>query len=391
MVKNLICYFNWISSPSAVAFLVMGSIVLASGCDSRDSNEMSMTPLNKNDDGQSAQFSDLDVVKTSRMSGSSDVLLASKANKSSKDTNAGGKLVFQDNFEYVVRRDDKKASDIFTRKGGWRWAKTQQDYGSGKGFLYTVDRIPGYAGSFPGRNSTRVLVMEARPATLGNQTDFYLQYGDTDFPADTVPGNVWFQFWIYPNYYDDPADKQDQLSQFGLRNKFIYPCNSGYGCTTGKWIVYISNNSKSPRHQDTANGNLFPYLGSSRVGTISNDNERQAWARSKLGQDNTAINISANRWTLVKIHIDTSTVNGAFEMWLKPMKGEWKKVAEWIDGVTPNFQWRIPANQVGGHRVFRMPTTIPGGARDPLYDFWVYLDDFSMATSEDALPNYTSK
>lgn len=67
---------------------------------------------------------------------------------------------------------------------------------------------------------------------------------------------------------------------------------------------------------------------------------------------------------------------------MKPLGGRWMKVAEWIDGQTPNFSWIIPTQNVGGHRVFRMPTTIEGA------DSWIYMDDFAMATTEDSLPVY---
>jgi hypothetical protein len=67
---------------------------------------------------------------------------------------------------------------------------------------------------------------------------------------------------------------------------------------------------------------------------------------------------------------------------MKPLNGSWVKVAEWIDGVTSDFAWTIPQSDVGGHHVFRMPTTIDD------FDSWIYLDDFAMATSEDDLPVY---
>ena len=42
---------------------------------------------------------------------------------------------------------------------------------------------------------------------------------------------------------------------------------------------------------------------------------------------------------------------------------------------------------VGGHRAFRMPTTM-GCASGSGYDSWYYMDDFAMAISEAALPQY---
>ena len=79
-----------------------------------------------------------------------------------------------------------------------------------------------------------------------------------------------------------------------------------------------------------------------------------------------------------------------WEVWLKSLGRKWVKVVEWIDGVTPDFSWQIPADKVGGHRVSRMPTTMGSmgeRARDNR-DCWIYMDDFAMAASEKALPDY---
>jgi hypothetical protein len=96
------------------------------------------------------------------------------------------------------------------------------------------------------------------------------------------------------------------------------------------------------------------------------------------------------RWVLVKLHIDTSGPQGVFEAWLKPLGGTEVKVAEHVGGVTPGFQW--PVSDHSGHRVLRMPTTI--GSQNVVdlypqsYDVTFYMDDFTMATSEDDLPRY---
>ena len=88
-----------------------------------------------------------------------------------------GKLIFHDGFEYDVPRNDRNARPAFITEGNWSGVKSENATGKGLGYLYTTHRIPGYAGPFPGRNSRRVLAIEARSKTLNNQTDFYLQYG----------------------------------------------------------------------------------------------------------------------------------------------------------------------------------------------------------------------
>ncbi|MCK5603614.1 hypothetical protein KAR91_17140 [Candidatus Pacearchaeota archaeon] len=298
--------------------------------------------------------------------------------------------LFSDHFDYVVGRDQPEAEFVFI-ENGWRWAKTQQSFGHGRGYLYTVDTIPGYTGTFPGINSTRVLAMEALPeggTPVGQgQTDFYLQFGDTDFPENTIPGNVWFQFWVYVNNYTDPTGANSQESGFSWKNKFLYPCNGSYGCQTGKWLVEMGSHSNSPLKTTTTDG-FYTYLGDNYIGTIQT-NDPQEWWRSRPGTTDPNGHVKSNQWTLVKIHLDTSTTVGTFEMWLTPRGGPTSKVAEWIGG-TNGFTWNIPADQVGGHRVLRMPTTFPGGVggADLLINSWIYMDDFYMSESETDLPTY---
>ncbi|MFN3484952.1 MAG: hypothetical protein ACK44W_05655, partial [Planctomycetota bacterium] len=71
--------------------------------------------------------------------------------------------VFFDDFEYEVKRDEINPRPAFITPGKWHAVKA---INTGReragGYIYTVDRIPGYTGAFPGRNSRRVLVLEAR-------------------------------------------------------------------------------------------------------------------------------------------------------------------------------------------------------------------------------------
>jgi hypothetical protein len=88
----------------------------------------------------------------------------------------------------------------------------------------------------------------------------------------------------------------------------------------------------------------------------------------------------------VKIHYDTTGPDGAFEVWLRALGGEWVEVCDWVAGVTPDFVWTLSPEEAGGHRAFRMPTTL--GGNQERHDVWLYMDDFAMAASEDALPTY---
>lgn len=300
-------------------------------------------------------------------------------------------LLFFDDFEYTVGRNDVAAASLFQQYGRWNGAKTEQSNQPGaNGYLYTAASIPGYSGALPGGASTRVLVMEARPASQLFQTDFYLQYGNGESSAynNAVPGNVWFQFWIYINH------SGTQLSFFD-EGKFIYACNTSYPCHSHKWMLSLGTQSTEPLWMSLgtpSTGSVFLNNGVNttydNISVVTNTNAEPGneW---KLGQYNTGERITSNRWTLVKIHLDTSTQSGRYEAWMRPFGGSWTKVVEWIDGVTPGFTWRVNASHVGGHRTFRMPSTI-GRANGTSYDAWIYMDDFAMARSEGGLPTYSN-
>ena len=289
-----------------------------------------------------------------------------------------------DLFEYDVSRAyDPNGRKTFLQNG-WSHVKAENISRGHNGFLYTVSEIPGYSGKFPGKNSTRVLAIEARPGSMGSQTDFYLQYGDeSGSEEDIVPGDVWFQFWIFPNRYDDPTDQNDQLSKFSSRFKFIYPSKSGYPSVAGQinWLFCLGFTTAEPFWANENNTELFV----TQIGPTGTDIDYKLapdWNEFKLGQTDTTENLPPNRWSLVKIHYDTSTASGTYEAWIRPLDGNWVKVSEWIDGHTPHFSWKIEANDIGGHSVFRIPTTMDD------FDSWIYLDDFAMAASESALPEY---
>jgi hypothetical protein len=240
----------------------------------------------------------------------------------------------------------------------------------------------GYSGPMPGGGS-RVLKMEVTPGET--QTDFYLQLAGA---AETIPGNVWFQFWIYSNHYGS------EMGGVVSRNKFIYPSNNGYPSNTDKWLFVISSASgvpfeTTPYGSSTA-GQFAPITRDNTVGTVNYSAANDPSNASKLGPNLVPVSqgfVPANRWTQVKVHYDTSVANrGVFEVWLRPHGGSWIKTTEWIGGVTPNFTWTgFPA---GGHSAMRMPTTFPANAGSVnTAGAYYYMDDFAMATSEDSLPD----
>lgn len=280
-------------------------------------------------------------------------------------------LKFRDTFDYVINRDDLNARDTFIQNG-WYWAKLQQTNPGANGHIYTVDSIPGFTGSFPAGN--RALCIEGRPELYGFQTDFYLQYGNE---PEAIPGNAWIQFWIYLQ------DFGDQPSRLGSRNKFLYPCNGDYPCHNLNWVFQIGNDSLLPE-QVTVPDNAGAFLQTwvmensdiSHVGV-------QSWDAQHLGQS-TNERIVPNRWTQVRLHIDTSTPSASYEAWLRPQGGNWVKVAEFIDGQN-GVTWRIHDGFVGGSSTMRIPTTWPGGTNDTPHDIWLYLQDFRISDNEGSL------
>ncbi len=296
-------------------------------------------------------------------------------------------VIFYDDFDYAVSRN---SADLATERAkfianGWSGAKAVNLTGSHAGYLYTVNRIPGYSGGFPGRNSTRVLAFEAKPDTFGSQTDFYLQYG---FNGQTIPADVWFQFWMYINNYDDPTDQEDQMSRFGRKGKILYPTKSGYPSNNGLWMLGCCATNYGPLFDDVGDAATSMYMHLADLQYLQfNDGNTSSY---KVGQTDLSERFTPNHWMLVKTHIDTSTTSGKFEQWIKPMNGNWTKTADWEDGVSADFSWQIPASEVGGHVAVRLGTTFNTCREDLTQqcNFWLYFDDFSMANSEDTLPVY---
>ena len=303
-----------------------------------------------------------------------------------------------DPFEYVVERDKPGASAAFAKNGPWSGAKTYQDGRTGaRGYVYTADTIPGYTAPFPGKSSKRVLCMEALPEKLRGQTDFYLQYGSPKGPPGQVPANVWFQFWIYINR------SGRQVSDI-LQGKFIYPSRDGVYPATNRnaqrgncyhWLFTLGGWSKEPFAVKGTNGQGFfanrPPNADFKAASEYPTNRDKLGCNLGKAADFT---LSPNRWYLVKVHVDTSGKSplvpagqGVYEVWLRQKDQPWRKTTEWLGGKTLNFTWPLLRQASDGSKTFRMPTTVGGVTRN-WANYWIYLDDFAMATREADLPVY---
>lgn len=318
---------------------------------------------------------------------------------STVDPGNPGRPILFDDFNYVVGRTDSAASKraAFMAKG-WAGYKDEVSNPNGAaGYLYTTTSIPGYSGRMPGvSGSGRVLAMEGLPTSLGvphnnlNQTDFYLSYGreGTVGQYNNVPGNVWFQFWVFIN------NTGSQTSNWSSRNKWIYPSDDGHASGSGAenaWLLSIRPNSQEGPVQTGPRAYIVNKIEAGSGGTTTSD--------SPLGGGYIGANLApsayteSGRWELYKVHIDHASVNGRYEIWKRTLGTQtWQKTTEWISGVTPGFTWITQPALRGGHNMFKIPTTwgtADFGDLSTNYDAWVYLADFAMAAREADLPTYS--
>lgn len=275
--------------------------------------------------------------------------------------------VLYDNFEYEVRRSDKNGEVAF-KAHGWTDVKANNSYYErGGGFLFTeLNPIL----------ESRVLVMESRPSTTNvppgwkfGQTDYYLKFGEDKAPLATIPSNVWIQFWTYAT----------PESRFARRDKTIYPCRGPYPCQRGQMGWLFMWGSAGFETASAPDGGRFLALQGEHA-DFRGASEYPTNAQ-KLFQNMSPTPLLAGRWYQVKLHMDMSGEQGIYEAWLRERGASWKKVAEWIGGVTPKFVWPIPVAERVGFRQLAIPTTVNGPD-----DSTTYMDDFALAGSEEALP-----
>lgn len=274
--------------------------------------------------------------------------------------------LFFDDFEYSVSRTGTGALSAFTQNE-WSHAKAINTGENGAcGYLYTqADAV----------RSSRVLVIEARPQSCVppgwsyGQTDLYLTLGRQGGPV-FVPPNAWFQFWTYAT-----TD-----SQFSTRDKTLYPCRTYYPCGSGQWSWLFMWGQRGFETTGGAPSDRFLAVqGETADYTQAAEYPTNA---TKLFQNVSRTPLTAGRWYQVRLHLDISGAQGVYEAWIRE-RGQtaWLKVADWKGGVTPGFNWPIPAAQRTGFPQLETPTTINGPGNST-----VYIDDFALAGSQAALP-----
>lgn len=276
------------------------------------------------------------------------------------------RYMFIDRFEYDVSRSGRSADGLFAGSG---WAAVKAINGS-------MGRGSGYAFTQPdATRGSKVLVLESHPEPITDfpvpQTDYYLQRGREGSTEEVLPANVWIQFWTYAT----------PDSRFSTRDKTIYPCNSHYACSWGPnlgWLFMWGSGGFNV----AGDGSSRRYLALEAQNADRDTRGERDGEEAKLFQNVNATPMRGGVWYQVRLHMDTSGEQGTFEAWIKERgQASFTKVSDWRGGQTANFSWAIPTNQRRGHTMFRMPTTVNS------YSNTVFIDDFVIAASAEALPN----
>jgi hypothetical protein len=309
----------------------------------------------------------------------------------------GGDPLFFDDFEYAIARTatPTQLEDAF-QLVGWSGAIAENGTGFDTSYLYTATSIEDFSGSFP--SGSRVLGLEGYPNN-GNDTaflqaDYFVAYGDAGGAVGQVPADVWIQLWIYLQ------NSGSQLSSYPTRNKFLYPTmdggtgntDPGQGPVTTPWLVLLGaqgfEEAMGPREENYIAVQAF---GAVRDTTAPDGNSNKLYQNLTIAKK-----LTENAWHLVKIHLDTSTVDGSAEAWICTAgDGGFTQVMDWRVGVTANFEWDTYAETRDGMRVLKMPTTenadpLNNPSRDGFGDNIKFIDDFAMADSEIDLPRYAT-
>lgn len=407
----------------AFAFVACTSSDDDTAADAGDATSTGGAPSTTSTVSSTSEPSTTEPAPTSTTSTGVDPSESSSDGGSSEEGSTGGGgahvpdgVLFFDGFDYDVPREaaDKFGPDGRFGAHGWSWGKDAVNNGPGAGgWLWTTSEIPGYRGALPGVESSHVLCVESGAGTYAGviegawrQTDFYLQYGD---PAtgelDTIPPDVWIQHWMYI------ADSPEQPSLFPPTvrlGKWFYPTRNDYPGTDLEWLFTLTGVVVDSETQLLGSSAELD-IGVRSVGTelALTDVEDTVYTDGRPdgatglghcgGDPDYLTPLDANRWWLLRVHIDHTVDPGVAQVWAQPQGGEWIKL---MDSTTsPVVEWN-PVNRVDGHRGLRFPTTMSNWFQAPEEqtthgDWWIYVDDFAIAAGEhaggngaDDLPQY---
>ncbi len=300
-----------------------------------------------------------------------------------------GDPVFADDFDYVIARTATPTQlQAGFRAAGWNDARAENGTGRNTSYLYTVNSIAGFAGTFPA--GARALAMEGYPNN-GNdpsflQADYWVQYGNEGGSALTIPANCWIQFWIYLQNFGT------QLSRYPNRNKFLYPVadffpgNSNPSSTvTVPWLVLLG----AQGYEDAFGPLAENFIGVQAFGSNRGDGSDRLYQNVS-----SAKKLTANAWHLVKLRLDTSTAAGNVQAWIRTQgDANFTQIMDWRHGITPGFSWVTYPETRNGMKLLRMPTTENANpVNNPLRNGdgtnFKFMQSFALAGSEADLPTY---
>lgn len=301
----------------------------------------------------------------------------------------GAPDVWDATWDFVVNRTDSEATVRSTFQSAGYDEVLNIENGTAEtlgGWLYTVDSIPGYAGSFP-EGATRVLCVETNPTNVEGdlwQADPSLQFWAETSPAGTIPADIWIQWWQYN------CRSGVQQSTFDGRDKTLYVTQSDppYPSTDFPWLAL--QGSAGFQHTTPSNDTDNYLALQSLRSAVPYDSGSDPVGYQKMFQNLSSAVITPNAWFQVRMHIDTSGAEGSAEMWIRERgTPTWTKVMEWLPGVTQfdpgngvgTFQWPTSAEDRAGAKVMRWPSTTNGEGRHAFR----YFKGPQMATAENLL------
>jgi hypothetical protein len=257
-------------------------------------------------------------------------------------------------------------------EGPWSDAKSLNVSEPGsRGLIYT---------EYNAARGKNVAAFEVQANVL--QTDHFLTHGP--FPA-----NCWWKFRMYTTNCDMSMDG-------GVgRNKWWYPSPTGQYSVSPTEMLWILGTGRTTAYnlyneqQGISNDPIAPTDGSFYIecnGRAAGGELYYPFSNNTttIGHNITRQPLPGQTWLDIVIHIDTGSAQGTFEMWAKPVASStWTKYAEWIGGVTPDFEWPLAEARRMGQQANKIPSTV-GTSNEPYttpYSKWL-LDEFAYYASD---------
>jgi hypothetical protein len=326
----------------------------------------------------------------------------------------------------------------------------------GIGWIFTKTSIPDgdwagdTAGTIPGYYNNTCLKIENYCYTLGDQGEMVLNFGTAASDPENIPGDVWFQFWIF--FPDDSAQLSlhnnmkfiypgkagvqtssyqnellDWLTHFGVGGKCTPILHQGGSCrswsqtdTADRYFRPFSEDAGTPTHLSYPwTENNSPYYGDICTGLGYTDNDHE------LGHVDPDTGMSPGKWYLVRLHYNTSQAaynDGQRHLaegyiWEQGVADfslmyRWQNGQDYLPDMSAAgygrggiFTWQLQGSKVGGasegqwgHKAIWWPSNqAPGTPTATSGDHNWYISDFvAIAGTDcgglgvDGLPQYTA-